>query len=108
MTALPTSLRLEIDPERGGRTGVPEIVYAPGKTVEQVVAAFRRLLDAGEAPVIAARCSPEQISALSGAVAGVTVTGGLVAARPLARGDRLVAVVTAGTADQHVADEAAA
>jgi NCAIR mutase (PurE)-related protein len=108
MTALPTSLRLELDPERGARTGVPEIVYAPGKTVEQVVAAFRALLDAGVAPVIAARCSPEQVGALRSAVADVTITGGLVVARPVPRGGRAVAVVTAGTADQFVADEAAA
>jgi NCAIR mutase (PurE)-related protein len=108
MTALPTSLRLELDPKRGGRTGIPEIVYAPGKTVEQVVAAFRALLDAGVAPVIAARCSPVQVGALEAAVAGVTVTAGLVATRCVPPAAHRVAVVTAGTADQYVADEAAA
>jgi NCAIR mutase (PurE)-related protein len=108
MTVLPTSLRLELDPGRGDRTGIPEVVYAPGKTAVQVVAAFGALLEAGVAPVIAARCSPEQVTALSAAVTDVTVTGGLVAARPAPRGGLRVAVVTAGTADQHVADEAAA
>jgi NCAIR mutase (PurE)-related protein len=108
MTALPTSLRLQLDPDRGGRTGIPEIVYAPGKTIEQVCAAFQALLDGGVEPVIAARCSPEQVGALRAAVPDVTVTGGLVVAHPMPGGARCVAVVTAGTADQHVADEAAA
>jgi NCAIR mutase (PurE)-related protein len=108
MTALPTSLRLELDPDRGRRTGIPEIVYAPGKSALQVVAAFRALLDAGVVPVIAARCSPEQVEALRSTIDDVAVTAGLVAARPVPRGGHRVAVVTAGTADQHVADEAGA
>lgn len=99
---------IQLDPDRGARTGVPEIVYAPGKTVDQVVVAFTGLLDRGVAPVIAARCSPEQLAAVAAAVPGVTVTGALVAARPLAARGYNVTVVTAGTADQHVADEAAA
>lgn len=99
---------IELDPDRGARTGVPEIVYAPGKSVDQVVAAFTGLLERRVAPVIAARCSPEQLAAVTAAVPEATVTGALVAARPLAEHGAHVAVVTAGTADQHVADEAAA
>lgn len=99
---------IQLDPDRGARTGVPEIVYAPGKTVTQVVAAFAGLLDRGVAPVIAARCSPEQLAAVVEAVPEACVTGALVAARQLADNGRRVAVVTAGTADQHVAAETAA
>lgn len=106
--AAPDTLRLELDPDRARRTGVPEVVYAPGKTVDQVVAAFTALADAGVAPVIAARCSPDQVAALRAVVPEVAVTGGLVAARELAPVAHRVSVVTAGTADQHVADEAAA
>lgn len=108
MNATTTPLRLQLDPDRARRTGVPEIVYAPGKTVTQVVAAFTSLLEAGVAPVIAARCAPDQVEALLAEHPDAVVTGGLVAARPEAPGDTRVTVVTAGTADQHVADEAAA
>ncbi len=103
-----TPLRLELDPDRGRRTGVPEIVYAPGKSSEQVVAAFTALAAAGVAPVLAARCTPEQVAALTEAVPDAVVTAGVVAAAGLADRGHRVAVVTAGTADQHVADEAAA
>ncbi|HWL45778.1 MAG TPA: nickel pincer cofactor biosynthesis protein LarB [Ilumatobacter sp.] len=103
-----TPLRLELDPDRGRRTGVPEIVYAPGKSAAQVAAAFSALLAAGVEPVLAARCTPDQVTAVLAVVPEAHVTGGLVAARSIAEGARRVAVVTAGTADQHVADEAAA
>lgn len=108
MNAATTPLRLELDPDRARRTGVPEIVYAPGKTLAQVVAAFTSLRDAGVAPVIAARCTPDQVDALLTAHPDAVATGGLVAARAEQPGTTQVTVVTAGTADQHVADEAAA
>ncbi|MBL0176335.1 MAG: hypothetical protein IPP94_13900 [Ignavibacteria bacterium] len=36
-----------IDLAREQRTGVPEFIYAPGKTPEQVVAIARRMAEAG-------------------------------------------------------------
>lgn len=99
---------IRLDPDRGARTGVPEIVYAPGKTVTQVVAAVEGLLAAGVAPVIAARCSPEQVAGLVADRPDVDVAGATVVARSLPANDLRVAVVTAGTADQAVAEEAAA
>lgn len=103
--------RLELDPDRTRRTGIPEIVYAPGKTPDQVVAAFVGLLDRGVRPVIASRCDADQVAALTAAVPGLDVGAGIVATPPVEAGQgraSAVAVVTAGTADQRVADEAAA
>lgn len=99
---------ITLDPGRAARTGIPEIVYAPGKTVAQVCAAMRGLLAAGVAPVIAARCSPEQAASLMEVCADADIDGATVVARSLSATGLRVAVVTAGTADQVVAAEASA
>ena len=88
-----------VDTHRALRTGDPEVVYAAGKTTQQVldnVAALRERSDR----VLVTRCSPELASALGGD--GPTV---LVGTPPVPRG--LVAVVAAGTSDGPVAQEAA-
>jgi len=103
-----------LDGTRGARTGIPEIVYGPGKTPTQVRDAVVGLIEAGVAPVIATRCSPAQIAAFTAAVPDARVDGPTVVARALAAaadgGGAApgVTVVTAGTADQAVADEAVA
>ncbi|MFZ4811862.1 MAG: nickel pincer cofactor biosynthesis protein LarB [Ilumatobacteraceae bacterium] len=99
---------ITLDPDRSARTGVPEIVYAPGKTAVQVGAAMSGLLTAGVAPVIAARCSPEQVARLMEVLPDVDIDGTTAVARSLPANGLRVAVVTAGTADQVVAAEASA
>jgi NCAIR mutase (PurE)-related protein len=98
---------LQLDRARGPRTGVPEIVYAPGKTAEQVRDAMRGLLDAGVSPVIATRCSTAQIETVTTMWPDAVVDGSTVVLNTAAAKQRRVAVVTAGTADQLVAAEAA-
>jgi NCAIR mutase (PurE)-related protein len=88
-----------VDTHRALRTGDPEVVWADGKTLQQVldnVASLRR--SAGR--VLVTRCSPEVAAALGGT--GRTV---LVGEAPEPRG--LVAVLAAGTSDGPVAEEAA-
>jgi NCAIR mutase (PurE)-related protein len=88
-----------VDTHRALRTGDPEVVYAAGKTTQQVldnVAALRTRSDR----VLVTRCSPELAAALGGS--GATV---LVGTPPEPRG--VVAVVAAGTSDGPVAEEAA-
>jgi NCAIR mutase (PurE)-related protein len=88
-----------VDTHRALRTGDPEVVYAEGKSTEQVldnVAALRERSDR----VLVTRCSPELAQALGGT--GRTVLVGTP--KPL-RG--LVAVLAAGTSDGAVAEEAA-
>jgi NCAIR mutase (PurE)-related protein len=88
-----------VDTHRALRTGDPEVVYAAGKTTQQVldnVAALREHSDR----VLVTRCSPEVAAALGGS--GATVLVGTP--RPPSG---LVAVVAAGTSDGPVAEEAA-
>jgi pyridinium-3,5-biscarboxylic acid mononucleotide synthase len=99
---------LLLDRSRGPRTGVPEIVYGPGKTPTQVHLAMRGLLDAGVSPVIATRCSTDQIGVVRSEWPDVTIEGSTAVLNAMPAGGRRVGVVTAGTADQVVAEEAAA
>lgn len=88
-----------VDSHRALRTGDPEVVYAAGKTTQQVldnVAALR----ATSSRVLVTRCSPEIAEALGGT--GRTV---LVGDAPAPRGR--IAVLAAGTSDWPVAEEAA-
>ena len=87
------------DTHRALRTGDPEVVYAAGKTTQQVLDNVGALL-AGAGRVLVTRCSDEVAAALGGT--GRTV---LVGEAPPPRG--LVAVLAAGTSDGPVAEEAA-
>jgi NCAIR mutase (PurE)-related protein len=88
-----------VDTHRALRTGDPEVVYAEGKTTEQVLDNVRAL-QAGSDRVLVTRCSPEVSAALGGT--GRTV---LVGEPKPPRGR--VAVLAAGTSDGPVAEEAA-
>ena len=103
----------KLDHHRHLRTGFPEVIFAQGKTAEQVVEIFQRLR-ARHPVVMATRVSPEQAEQVRAAVPDCVY-------HPLARlvtwhrearhwrhtGDPLIAVVTAGTSDLPVAEEAA-
>src|SRR5512140_3548092 len=58
-----------VDVAREVRTGVPEVVYAEGKTTEQLVAIVERYGERSEL-VVCSRVSPEQAEAVAGAVEG--------------------------------------
>ena len=99
-----------LDAHRGLRTGDPEVVYAAGKTSEQVVTLLRALADQpGERPAVATRLTVEMLervteefpNALVDDVAACVAVGTL----PQPRGS--VLVVSAGTSDERVAAEAA-
>jgi NCAIR mutase (PurE)-related protein len=92
------------DHEREGRTGIPEVVFAPGKTVEQVV----RLFSEGEGLRLATRLSEAQMAALEGLAQVDSVARTAVRSpRPL-RDQPPVGLLTAGTGDIPVAAEARA
>ena len=99
-----------IDHHRELRTGVPEIVYGPGKTVEQIAAALGELARrAGGA--LATRVDAARAEALRRVLPDVVFHDlariavlGAPAPRPPAAP---VAVVCAGTSDLPVAEEAA-
>jgi NCAIR mutase (PurE)-related protein len=99
-----------IDHHRELRTGVPEIVFAAGKTPEQIAGAMTELARrAGGA--LATRVDAAKAAALRSLVPGVAIHElarvavlGAPAARPAAAP---IAVVCAGTSDLPVAEEAA-
>ena len=97
-----------VDHHRSLRQGVPEAVYGPGKSAEQCVRIVTELLDHGDGPVLVTRAADEQVAALTDAHPGVEQHGTtLLWRRPAITSSRHVLVVTAGTADIPVADEAA-
>jgi pyridinium-3,5-biscarboxylic acid mononucleotide synthase len=100
------------DTHRELRQGFVEAIYAESKTAEQVVAIARRLLDATGGPVIATRVPEATAAALLAEYPGAVhhEAARLVVLRPAARPPQdlgLVAVVSAGTSDRPVAEEAA-
>lgn len=99
-----------LDTDRAARTGDPEVVYGQGKTPEQVAAALTALHTRHpDRAVMATRCAPEALEAVTAALPDAVVDGVARTVRvgplPTARGT--VAVVSAGTADLPVASEAA-
>lgn len=105
-----------LDIGRAARSGVPEVVLAEHKTAEQTIAIARRILDQ-VGRVLISRVSPEMHGALQQAFADLVewtvYSGGRTLAlnrpgvNPPQRGGR-VGVLTAGTSDLPVADEAVA
>ncbi|HKW94330.1 MAG TPA: nickel pincer cofactor biosynthesis protein LarB [Methylomirabilota bacterium] len=98
-----------VDLHRSLRHGVPEAVFCQGKTPDQVVAIARRLAESHD-NVLATRVAPEVVTALleSGLPCRVHEEARLVVVKPVRReGVGLIVVVSAGTADQPVAEEAA-
>jgi NCAIR mutase (PurE)-related protein len=95
-----------VDHHRSLRQGLPEAVYAPGKTAEQCAALVVELLaEDGGGPVILTRASDAQIKAALTRAAGGTQTGTTVVWRAAQPRPVRVPVITAGTADLPVADE---
>ena len=108
--------RLDLD--RQARTGRPEVIYAAGKTPEQVVAIAERLL-AAHGRVLVSRVGDAHHAALLAAFGGAEGTtverrAGFPTAvvrradAPTIRIVGHVGILTAGTADLPVADEARA
>lgn len=98
------------DTHRHLRTGFPEVIYGPGKTAEQIARLLREL--GARTTVMATRVSAEVAAAVSREVPEaryLPVPRLLVygAEPPRDKGRGTVAVLTAGTSDIPVAEEAA-
>lgn len=104
---------VRLDPGREQRTGIPEVVFAPGKSAAQLVLAIRGLLDT-RGRVIVSRIGEREVEALRKqfSEATVAVGEGMRTARVTRPGfvERCsggrVGIVTAGTSDLPAADEA--
>ncbi len=98
-----------VDLHRSLRHGVPEAVYCQGKTPEQVLAIVRRLAEHHD-NVLCTRADAAVIEALgaSGLPCRVHAEARLVVVKPRAgEGVGLIVVISAGTSDTPVAEEAA-
>ena len=99
-----------IDHHRALRTGLPEVIYAAGKTAAQVTDLFARMAAAGT-DVLATRATPEAADAVKGRIPGAEyhATARLIRLRqtPAAPPRGRVALLCAGTSDLPVAEEAA-
>jgi NCAIR mutase (PurE)-related protein len=98
-----------IDTARSRRTGIPEVIFAPGKTSEQVSGIALRMLEKG-IPVLVTKATPEVFEAVRERIPDAVY-------HPVARTivhqpdkpsmtDSYIAVVSAGTSDMPVAEEA--
>jgi NCAIR mutase (PurE)-related protein len=102
----------QLDRQRVARTGIPEVVFAQGKTPEQVAEILLRL--AGERPAFATRASHTHFAATVGKVpharyheiARIIEVPGTDAARVTLKTGTIL-VIAAGTSDLPVAEEAA-
>jgi pyridinium-3,5-biscarboxylic acid mononucleotide synthase len=99
-----------VDTDRARRHGLPEVIYCPGKSPPQIVGITKALIAAGQ-NVLATRATKDQFLAVKKAVRRAVyhelarcIT---VDVTPAARPVGLVAVVSAGTTDLPVAEEAA-
>jgi NCAIR mutase (PurE)-related protein len=100
----------KVDHHRALRAGMPEVVFGPGKTPSQVAAIFTRLAKHGK-NVLATRATEEQFSAVKKSNRGAKFEEG-ARAIVLRRdhelyGKGLITVISAGTSDIPVAEEAA-
>lgn len=94
-----------IDHHRALRQGLPEAIYAPGKTPEDVAVVVAELLEHGTGPVLLSRADEEQVTkALSVDPSGTILGRTVVWRRAFERPERVL-LVTAGTADAPVAEE---
>ncbi|MEO7086165.1 MAG: nickel pincer cofactor biosynthesis protein LarB [Gemmatimonadaceae bacterium] len=100
-----------IDHDRGKRQGFPEVIYGAGKTAEQICEIAKRISARGDA-VLVTRIDAAAAERLRAELPGVELnavgrTAHLPGREPPERGNGIVAIVTAGTSDLPVAEEAA-
>jgi hypothetical protein len=101
----------KIDHHRALRSGMPEVIFGPGKSAEQFSEIFCRLASRGNNNVLATRVSPEQVAAVQ---QRIPETSHNQLARTLVLrqnhnmpGKGTIVIVSAGTSDTPVAEEAA-
>lgn len=98
------------DTHRRIRQGAAEVIYGAGKTKEQIFAIAGKLIEAGQKTVLITRMSEEaflylkdKLDAFYEKLSGTCIIGEL----PKPSGHGTIAVITGGTSDMPVAEEAA-
>jgi len=100
----------KIDTHREMRVGYPEVVFCPGKTIEQITKIVRAMME-GESNILVTRAGKDIFAAVREICpdAFYNPLGRTIALirKKAPASDHYIAVVTAGTADLPVAEEAA-
>jgi len=100
----------KLDTHRELRVGYPEVIFCPGKTNEQIKTIIQAMMD-GEANILATRASVENFAAVKevchSAVYHPLARTITLTRKKLSLPESYIAVVTAGTSDLPVAEEAA-
>lgn len=101
----------QVDTERGLRTGVSEVIYGAGKTAEQIAGIVDAMRAAGQARVLITRLEADKAATLAELGCPFAyyeaARAGVVGELPEPDGNGTILVVTAGTSDAPVAEEAA-
>ena len=100
----------KVDHHRGIRNGVREVIYGAGKTPEQIIGILDAMDKKSDAPVLITRLEPEKARAIAKTYdidyyedARIAILGDI----PKPDGKGRILVITAGTSDIPVAEEAA-
>lgn len=101
----------QVDIERGLRTGVPEVVYGAGKSADQISGIVSAMLGSGQERILITRLDARKAEALAASGCDLAyddrARAGVVGGFPEPDGNGEVLVITAGTSDMPVAEEAA-
>lgn len=99
----------KVDHHRALRRGFPEVIFCEGKTPEQIIKIAKGILDQG-VNLLATRCSKEQFQVISKELPGAEYhESGSIFSMGATESERSggVVVVSGGTSDRLVAEEAA-
>src|SRR5437764_9524702 len=101
----------KFDRHRGLRRGIPEVVLGEGKTAEQIAAIGKRLIDTGD-NFIVSRLSVDKAREVKRKLPALVYhadarVGAVIAKPDEVAGHGTVMVISAGTSDMEVAEEAA-
>jgi NCAIR mutase (PurE)-related protein len=100
----------KLDTHRELRVGYPEVIFCPGKTIDQIKTIIQAMM-AGESNILATRASEEVFAAVKkvcpAAVYHPLARTIILERKKLPLPESYIAIVTAGTSDLPVAEEAA-
>ncbi len=100
----------KVDLQRKVRQGTAEVVYGAGKTAEQILGIVQKMQENSQKTVLITRLSPEKAEELEKEIEfsyHKTAQLGLVGSLPVPDGLGTILVMTGGTSDIPVAEEAA-
>jgi len=101
---------VKIDNHRHLRTGYPEVIYCPGKTDAQIAAIMKKMLGSGN-NILATRASAATYKKIKSTVKGALYNEQAriiyIDKKPVRINKGQITVITAGTSDIPVAEEAA-